>query len=483
MDEVCILNVEGGARVAVPNFRDSLSAYIVLEQEDWFEDEIRFVRRWLRPGMQAIDVGASYGVYTVAMTRAVGGAGRVWAFEPTPQVADYLQRSLNLDDSGHCTVLRSAVSDHTGTVALASGAEPELNAVSAAGKGYQVPAVTLDQMSTEHGWQDADFLKLDVEGHEYEAIRGSAGFLASASPLVMLEIKAGNRFELRALDLLQEMGYDAYRLLPGPLTLVPFDRHDFVEDFLLNLFACKRERARALAEEGFLASLDTPGSAKPDKAVWPDYAASAPYARAFAGGWRQRAGLFASPDVGTYYEGLAAFAQSRRPGMAPAEGPAWLQRALQCIADAIEVNGTLARRLSYARVAADLGWRDAASECLARAIERLAGGEAKAVREPFLAPSERYERLDARANAAGWLTCAAIEQYEKLRYYSSLYAKQTSLEVLEPVGELPYRSAEVDRRRRLVRLRHRMPAPVSPLTLLSTASEENLNPLYWSARG
>jgi hypothetical protein len=45
---------------------------VLLEQEDWFEKEIAFVRRLLRSGMRAVDIGANYGTYTLAMARAVG---------------------------------------------------------------------------------------------------------------------------------------------------------------------------------------------------------------------------------------------------------------------------------------------------------------------------------------------------------------------------------------------------------------------------
>ncbi len=83
-DAGLVISVRGGVRLRVPQTPGQYTTYVLLEQEDWFEDEIRFVRRWLRPGMRAVDVGASYGVYTTAMARAVGPEGRVWAFEPTP---------------------------------------------------------------------------------------------------------------------------------------------------------------------------------------------------------------------------------------------------------------------------------------------------------------------------------------------------------------------------------------------------------------
>ncbi len=42
--DVMVLNVRGGARICVPAVLNQITPYILLEQEDWFEDEIRFVR-------------------------------------------------------------------------------------------------------------------------------------------------------------------------------------------------------------------------------------------------------------------------------------------------------------------------------------------------------------------------------------------------------------------------------------------------------
>jgi hypothetical protein len=75
-----------GTAVIVPASLDCLSTYVLLEQEDWFEKELPFVRTLLRPGMRALDVGANYGVYSVGMGNVVGSSGHVWAVEPSPRL-------------------------------------------------------------------------------------------------------------------------------------------------------------------------------------------------------------------------------------------------------------------------------------------------------------------------------------------------------------------------------------------------------------
>lgn len=481
--EPLVLNVRGGARICVPRSIDQMTSYVLLEQEDWFEDEIRFVRRWLRPGMRAVDVGAAFGVYSVAMARAVGKGGRVWAFEPTAATAEYLQRSLALNACSSVELAQMAVSDSGGTICFTVGEQSELNAVGRTGlagaKTVEVASTTLDLAAAERDWRDVAFVKLDVERHESEVIRGGAEFLKTSSPLVMLEVKRDDRIDMEVLEALIALGYGLYRLAPGPLMLVPLDQLEPPDPYLLNLLACKRDRARTLAENGFLASLDAGDLGKPAAEAWASYARAAPYARDLARGWRARAGLLSRADLGAYYDGLAAFARSRDEAVSPGERLAWLSRSFSFVASALEAEDTLARRISYARLASDLGWRAAAAESLRCAIARLDAEGETLMSAPFLAPSARYERLAVSERPFDWLKCALIERYEQLRAFSSFYTEKRSLEILDPIRDLPFRSAEVDRRRNLVRMRYRMLESPEPLPLLAAATDENLNPEFW----
>ena len=66
-----ILRMADGTHIAVPASLDSITTYVILEQEKWFEKEIAFVAAFLKPGMTAIDIGANLGVYSLPMARLV----------------------------------------------------------------------------------------------------------------------------------------------------------------------------------------------------------------------------------------------------------------------------------------------------------------------------------------------------------------------------------------------------------------------------
>ena len=69
----------------------------------------RVLRALLRPGDACADVGANVGLLTVAMAFAVGGGGRVWAFEPEERVRAQLARTLHLNGLAQVALSGAAV--------------------------------------------------------------------------------------------------------------------------------------------------------------------------------------------------------------------------------------------------------------------------------------------------------------------------------------------------------------------------------------
>ena len=193
----------------MPRDIGQITPYVLLEQEDWFETEIRFVRR-LQPGMQAVDVGANHGVYTLAMAAAAGPTGRVWAFEPTPATGDLLQQSLDLGGFSHAGLLRTALSDRSGTARFNVGKQSELNAIARDESGpgsIEVKVATLDGVSLDLGWRGIDFIKIDAEGHDRNVLLGGKSFFERESPLVMFEIASSTEKDVGLAQLLVAQGY------------------------------------------------------------------------------------------------------------------------------------------------------------------------------------------------------------------------------------------------------------------------------------
>jgi FkbM family methyltransferase len=245
------IEIAQGIRLCLPAQLTHISTHVFLEKENWFEDEADFIARVAEPAGRMLDIGCSFGFYALSYAQAAGPGSRVWAFEPTPETCALLRESIRLNQFAQVTLLETAVGAESGRCRLMSEASSELNRVDAERGTLDVAMAPLDVLAAEHGFDAVDFIKLDVEGHEAQVVRGGRAFFAQQSPLVMLEIKAASSVDYSAASMLEELGYALYRLVPGLGVLTPFDK-DQVDSYQLNLFACKADRAERLAARGLL---------------------------------------------------------------------------------------------------------------------------------------------------------------------------------------------------------------------------------------
>ena len=180
------------------------------------------LRARLRPGGVVVDIGANVGYYTLLAARHVGRTGRVIAFEPNPEsLKVLLLNTLGVGDA--VRVYPFAVSDHQGFLSLmrigsiASSkrvAEAELRYPSDVTITY---AIRLDDALRDE--ERIDVVKVDVDGHDYRAMRGARRTLARARPVVFAEFNPGTLSSfsevepLEYLRLFTELGYDVDVLL------------------------------------------------------------------------------------------------------------------------------------------------------------------------------------------------------------------------------------------------------------------------------
>ena len=456
MQPTLTVSLVDGARVVVPDTLDLITPYVLQEQRDWFEDEIRFLRRLLRPGQQVIDIGASYGVYTLSMARAVGREGRVWAFEPASGTAELLAAGIAANGFTQVNVERSALSSAGGSARLSLQANPEMNALvrgaDTAGAAETVPVTTLDACLDSRAWRDIEFVKIDAEGEEAAILQGGAGFFTRESPLVQYEIKAGSELHLDLIEAFAALGYRSYRLVPGLGLLAPFDAAAPVDGYLLNLFCCKPDRAARLAAAAFL--VDDGGHGAAGAQDWLATLASLPYAAPLAARWRQ---TLAAGNSRELEAALALHAASRDATRLAAERYAALEAAFAGLRSLVGREPSHLRLASLARVAGDYGARQEAVMALARLGESLEQRGGADTAEPFLAPGQRFDSVPPRGALEDWVLAAVLEEFERASSYSSFYTGVTAQQRLELIRRLGYGSAEMQRRLDLLQRRFGLP--------------------------
>ena len=170
---------------------------------EWEAPVYRRFKEALGDGMTVLDVGASFGLYSLAAARAVGPSGSVFAFEPAEATASALRLHLSWNGlADRVDVIEAAVADHDGretfweqeTSFLASLLElaprEEEHRFPARVKRRRVRAVALDDFCEARDL-DPEVLKVDVEGGEARVLRGARRLLRRRRAVLFLEVHYG----------------------------------------------------------------------------------------------------------------------------------------------------------------------------------------------------------------------------------------------------------------------------------------------------
>lgn len=196
------------------------------------------MKKVIRPGMNCIDVGCHKGEMLSQMLRLAPG-GKHYAFEPIPVYYGMLKRQF----SGKAIIYPYALSDHEGcsTFCLVKNApaysglkrrrydnkQPQIEQI-------QVQVKKLDEVLPKD--VPVHFIKIDVEGGEYDVMKGGRGLLKRCQPVVIFEsgVSAGDHYGTRPGQIYQLLTREAglkistlAAFLKGAAALSPEEFTDF----------------------------------------------------------------------------------------------------------------------------------------------------------------------------------------------------------------------------------------------------------------
>jgi FkbM family methyltransferase len=179
----------------------------------WEPEVVRSIRKHVMPGTTVLDIGAQSGFYSLLLSRLVGPAGMVFAFEPLPANFRILQENMNLNDIRNVKIRREAVSERSGEISfefphneisLVAGPLLEGDDLGT----FQVPSITLDDFVRQTG-HSIQFVKMDVEGAETSVLKGAVQTLRTLHPSMVVELHYDHCQDglHPTISLLKEFGY------------------------------------------------------------------------------------------------------------------------------------------------------------------------------------------------------------------------------------------------------------------------------------
>lgn len=181
----------------------------------------RFLIQHLSEGQVFFDIGAHFGYFSRLAAHLVGSKGRVFAFEAAQGSFELLAK--NTADCPQIERTQAAVYDAVGTVIFYEFPILYSEYNTAHAQQYaqehwfqslkpverEVPTVVLQDFITAHQAQP-NIIKIDVEGAEYQVIKGLDRYLDTLSVFIVMEFVSaarGNANHLAAQSFLAEKGF------------------------------------------------------------------------------------------------------------------------------------------------------------------------------------------------------------------------------------------------------------------------------------
>lgn len=165
-----------------------------------------------------LDVGASTGIYAL-IAKTIKPEAKVFAFEPIPTVYEKLRQNIALNNF-EIKSYAAALSDYDGTGTIALSDAEMLYSVTINQpmhidgnhyKSVDVKTIKLSTFIEQEKLPKVDLMKIDVETHEGEVLKGMGDYLAKYKPILLIEIlneEVGAKVEKLTLPI----GYRFYHI-------------------------------------------------------------------------------------------------------------------------------------------------------------------------------------------------------------------------------------------------------------------------------
>ena len=212
------------------------------------QPETKLLREKLPETGIFIDVGANVGYFSLLASALVGKGGSVHTFEPIPKNLQVLVDAIESNKISNIVTNQVAIGRKKGTIELFINDTEMGNASSIIGpnrkKAVIAPIITLGDYIEISEINQVDFIKIDIEGGEFDALSGMEKILRhKIAPDLIVEI---NPYFLQQngvapsiiLGMLSDFGYKYYKILNSGV-ISEVDLQNSLDE-LCNIYCTKR---------------------------------------------------------------------------------------------------------------------------------------------------------------------------------------------------------------------------------------------------
>lgn len=161
--------------------------------------QTEILQKTVKEGMTIVDAGANLGYYALLEAAIVGEKGKIYAIEPIPRNFDILNKNIKVNNYEEIVdTFEIAVSNRSGISKIAvteASNEASMVTTDQRSESYddmlgemtkreiEIRTITLDEFLEDK--RPADYIRMDIEGYEVEALEGMHKTLRSDRPLTL----------------------------------------------------------------------------------------------------------------------------------------------------------------------------------------------------------------------------------------------------------------------------------------------------------
>lgn len=170
---------------------------------------------FINKSLNIIDLGAWIGDNTLPWAANIPGT--IYAIDPSPKNCDYIRQLCTLNDVKNVKVIQKAISKDGSALSYLWDLQHTSFSPSGIHKN-EIPSTSLDQLFASRDIDSIGMIHLDVEGMEFDVIRGATELIRTFKPVIFFEQHL-NTDDYRGLsEYLGRLGYESYlinEVLPG----------------------------------------------------------------------------------------------------------------------------------------------------------------------------------------------------------------------------------------------------------------------------
>ncbi len=173
-------------------------------------------------GWSCWDLGAHFGIYSIALSLRTGPTGQVAAFEPNPASFARLERHRMMNGLTWLKTYQAAASDQTGDAELLTYGELDSTHTHLRYEGevrsdqsapVAIRSLRLDDLVDSGELRAPQFIKVDVEGHGHRALEGMRATIAKSRPALIVAFHSRQEVD-GVLGVLRPLGYNWAPIAP-----------------------------------------------------------------------------------------------------------------------------------------------------------------------------------------------------------------------------------------------------------------------------